>query len=64
MDSNAGVFMTMREKKQNKPAAVIGVQEKLYAAVEEILEKKLDDLATVLSVSDNGNSLLREKAGH
>ncbi len=47
--------MTMREKKQNKPAAVIGVQEKLYAAVEEILEKKLDDLATVLSVSDNGN---------
>jgi DNA-binding NtrC family response regulator len=50
--------MTMREKKQNKPAAVIGVQEKLYAAVEEILEKKLDDLATVLSVSDNGKSKL------
>jgi DNA-binding NtrC family response regulator len=48
----------MREKKQNKPAAVIGVQEKLYAAVEEILEKKLDDLATVLSVSDNGKSKL------
>jgi DNA-binding NtrC family response regulator len=48
----------MREKKQNKPAAVIGIQEKLYAAVEEILEKKLDDLATVLSVSDNGKSKL------
>jgi len=48
----------MREKKQNKPAALIGVQEKLYAAVEEILEKKLDDLATVLSVSDNGKSKL------
>ena len=32
-----------------------------YAAVEEILEKKLDDLATVLSVSDNGKSKLHEE---
>lgn len=45
----------MKANKQNKPAAVIGIQETRYAAVEEILEKKLDDLATVLSVSDNGN---------
>jgi DNA-binding NtrC family response regulator len=51
----------MKAKKQNKQAAVIGVQDTRYAAVEEILEKKLDDLATVLSVSDNGKSKLHEE---
>jgi len=51
----------MRSKKQSKPVAVIGVQETCHAAVEEILEKKLDDLATVLSVSDNGKSKLHEE---
>ncbi len=51
----------MKAKKQNKTAAVIGSHETPYAAVEEILEKKLDDLATVLSVSDNGKSKLHEE---
>ena len=51
----------MKAKKQNKPVTVIGVQETCHAAVEEILEKKLDDLATVLSVSDNGKSKLHEE---
>jgi len=51
----------MKAKKQNKAAAVIGSHGTPYAAVEEILEKKLDDLATVLSVSDNGKSKLHEE---
>jgi len=51
----------MRAKKQNKPVAVVGVQSTCHAAVEEILEKKLDDLATVLSVSDHGKSKLHEE---
>lgn len=51
----------MKAKKQNKTAAVTGSHETPYAAVEEILEKKLDDLATVLSVSDNGKSKLHEE---
>jgi DNA-binding NtrC family response regulator len=51
----------MKTKKQNKPAVVIGDQDTCHAAVEEILEKKLDDLATVLSVSDNGKSKLHEE---
>ena len=36
----------------------MNVQETLNKAVEEILEKKLDDLATILSGSDNGKSKL------
>jgi len=51
----------MKAKKQNKPAAEIGVHDTRYAVVEEILEKKLDDLATVLSGSDNGKSKLHEE---
>ncbi|MEE9910563.1 MAG: hypothetical protein K4571_02465 [Deltaproteobacteria bacterium] len=51
----------MRTNKRNKAAAVIGVQETCHAAVEDILEKKLDDLATILSVSDNGKSKLHEE---
>lgn len=51
----------MRAKKQGKTAAVTGVQETCHAAVEEILEKKLDDLATVLSDSGNGKSRLHEE---
>lgn len=50
--------MNMKAKKQMKPAAGMNVQEALNKAVEEILEKKLDDLATVLSGSDNGKSKL------
>ncbi|PKN17719.1 MAG: hypothetical protein CVU71_14915 [Deltaproteobacteria bacterium HGW-Deltaproteobacteria-6] len=51
----------MKAKKQSKPAAVMSVQETCHSAVEEIIEKKLDDLATVLSVSDNGKSKLHEE---
>ena len=51
----------MKAKKQNKPSAVTGVQETCHAAVEEIIEQKLDDLATVLAVSDNGKSKLHEE---
>ena len=51
----------MKAKKQNKPAAVMNVQKTCHSAVEEIIEKKLDDLATVLSVSDNGKSKLHEE---
>jgi DNA-binding NtrC family response regulator len=51
----------MNAKKQNKSAAGIGVQETCYAVVEDVLEKKLDDLATVLSASDNGKSRLHEE---
>ncbi len=48
----------MTAKKQQKPATGLNVRETLNKAVEEILEKKLDDLATVLSGSDNGKSKL------
>lgn len=39
----------------------MNVQKTCHSAVEEIIEKKLDDLATVLSVSDNGKSKLHEE---
>ena len=45
----------MKAKKPSKPAGVINVKETRYAAVEEILEQKLEDLATVLAESGNGN---------
>ncbi|MHB8136824.1 MAG: helix-turn-helix domain-containing protein [Smithellaceae bacterium] len=48
-------------KMKNKPAAGSGVQDKCHTAVEEMLEKKLDDLATVLSGSYNGKSKLHEE---
>ena len=51
----------MRAKNQNKTAAGIDVQETCFTVVEEILEKNLDDLATVLSVSDNSKSKLHEE---
>ena len=38
----------MRSRKQNS-AVKMDVKETPYAAVEEILEKKLEDLATVLA---------------
>lgn len=53
--------MIMRERKQRKPEAVTGGEDTCHSAVEEILEKKLDDLATVLSASDNGKSKLHEE---
>ncbi|MBP7342797.1 MAG: helix-turn-helix domain-containing protein [Smithellaceae bacterium] len=53
--------MTIKARKFDKPAAVSDVHETCHAAVEEILEKNLDDLATVLAVSDNGKSKLHEE---
>ena len=53
--------MAMRAKDRNKTATGIDVQETCFTVVEEILEKNLDDLATVLSVSDNGKSKLHEE---
>ena len=51
----------MRERKQRRPTAGNDGDDTCHAAVEEILEKKLDDLATVLSASDNGKSRLHEE---
>jgi DNA-binding NtrC family response regulator len=51
----------MMSNKRSKPAAKADVRENHYAAVEEILEEKLEDLTTVLSVSDNGKSKLHEE---
>lgn len=53
--------MAMVAKKQNKPAPVITTQDNRFSAVEEILEKKLEDLTTVLSDSDNGKSKVHEE---
>ena len=41
----------MRSKKQNNKALVMDVKDSPYAAVEEILEKKMEDIATILSAS-------------
>jgi DNA-binding NtrC family response regulator len=53
-----GSLTTMKALRSNKPAGEADVQEMLYSAVEKILEKKLDELATVLSVSGGGKSRL------
>jgi DNA-binding protein Fis len=51
----------MRSKKKNKSAVMMDVKETRYAAVEEIMEKKLEDLATVLSASGDRKSKLYEE---
>ena len=51
----------MQPKKKNKTAVVSGGKETPDAVVEEIIEKKLEDLVTVLSCSDNGKSKLHEE---
>jgi len=51
----------MGAKKQNKPAPVTAIQDNRFSVVEEILEKKLEDLTTVLSDSDNGKSKVHEE---
>jgi DNA-binding NtrC family response regulator len=50
----------MRSKKQNNKALVVE-KETPYAAVEEILEKKMEDIATVLSASGGRKSKLYEE---
>ncbi len=49
----------MRSKKQNNEA--LEVKETLCLAVEEILEKKLEDIATVLAASGGRKSTLYEE---
>lgn len=51
----------MRSKKKNKSAVVMDVRETRYVAVEEIIEKKLEDIATVLSASGDRKSKLYEE---
>jgi len=51
----------MKETNRSKSAVPAGVSERCHASVEDILEKKLDDLATVLSASGNGKSRLHEE---
>ncbi len=51
----------MRSKKQKSSKVVMNVKETPYAAVEEIMEKKLEDIATVLSASGDRKSKLYEE---
>jgi DNA-binding NtrC family response regulator len=51
----------MRSKKQSNKALVVVAKETPYSAVEEILEKKLEDIATVLSASGGRKSKLYEE---
>lgn len=52
------VTQKMRTKNRNAKASVAEVKENPYSAVEEIMEKNLEDIATVLSVSGNRKSKL------
>jgi DNA-binding NtrC family response regulator len=51
----------MRSKKRNNKALVVEVKETPYSAVEEIIEKKLEDITTVLSASGDRKSKLYEE---
>jgi DNA-binding protein Fis len=51
----------MRAKKQKKSSVMMKVKETPYAAVEEIMEKKLEDIATVLSASGGRKSKIYEE---
>jgi len=50
----------MRTKKKNTSEIVMNVKSAPFAAVEEIMEKKLEDIATVLSASGDRKSKLYE----
>jgi DNA-binding protein Fis len=51
----------MRSKKQKNSKVVMKVKETPYAVVEEIMEKKLEDITTVLSASGGRKSKLYEE---
>jgi DNA-binding protein Fis len=51
----------MRSKKKSKPEIVMNVKATPYAAVEEIIEKKLEDIATILSSSGDRKSKIYEE---
>jgi DNA-binding protein Fis len=50
----------MQSKKKNASEIIMNVKATPYTAVEEIMEKKLEDIATVLSASGNRKSKLYE----
>ena len=51
----------MRSKKQNKAEIVMKVKATPYTAVEEIMEKKLEDIAIILYSSGDRKSKLYEE---
>jgi DNA-binding protein Fis len=51
----------MRSKKKSNSEIIMNVKSTPYAAVEEIIEKKLEDIATILSSSGNRKSKLYEE---
>ncbi|HNY50944.1 MAG TPA: helix-turn-helix domain-containing protein [Smithella sp.] len=51
----------MPSKKKQKTEVIMNVQSTPYAAVEEIIEKKLEDIATLLSSSGGRKSRLYEE---
>jgi len=51
----------MRSKKHTRPEIVMNVKATPYVAVEEIMEKKLEDIATILSSSGDRKSKLYEE---
>jgi DNA-binding protein Fis len=53
--------MQTRPKKQKKAKVILKVKETPYAAVEEIMEKKLEDIATILSASGGRKSKIYEE---
>jgi DNA-binding NtrC family response regulator len=56
-----GRLMQTRSKKQKKSKVFLKVKEMPYSAVEEIMEKKLEDIATILSESGGRKSKLYEE---
>ena len=53
--------MQARAKKQKKSKVIIKVKETSYATVEEIMEKKLEDITTILSAPGGRKSKLYEE---
>lgn len=51
----------MRSKKHTRSEIVMNVKATPYVAVEEIMEKKLEDIATILSSSGDRKSKLYEE---
>ncbi|MFZ2395615.1 MAG: helix-turn-helix domain-containing protein [Smithella sp.] len=51
----------MRSKKHNKSEMVMNVKATPYVAVEEIMEKKLEDITTILSSSGDRKSKIYEE---
>ena len=51
----------MRSKKKDASKIIMNVKSTPYAAVEEIMEKKLEDIATILSSSGSRKSKLYEE---